>query len=130
MVLRLKDQMEEHIRYEATATTPYFDFDFEKGLMTLTGVSVSSDPIQFYQPIHELLDEYVKEPAAITVIDIKLDYFNSTSAKCLLDLFKKAEKLGNTATIIWRYEKDDEDLKEAGKEYSEIVKVPFRLVEF
>ena len=36
---------------------------------------------------------------------------------------------GNEVLIEWHYEEDDEDMQEAGEEYSEIVEVPFSFIE-
>ena len=64
-------------------------------------------------------------------MNIQLEYFNTSSSKCLLDLFKKLEnmsKAGREVVIEWHYEEDDEDMSEAGEDYQAIINVPFKMV--
>jgi hypothetical protein len=61
-----------------------------------------------------------------------MTYFNTASSKIILDILMKLEELhedGNEVLIEWHYEEDDEDMQEAGEEYSEIVEVPFTFIE-
>jgi hypothetical protein len=61
-----------------------------------------------------------------------MTYFNTASSKIILDILMKLEEIqeaGNEILIEWHYEEDDEDMQEAGEEYSEIVEVPFSFIE-
>jgi hypothetical protein len=64
---------------------------------------------------------------------VQLEYFNTSSSKCILDVFKKLEsihKSGDKEVIInWYYEEDDEDMLEAGEDYESIIRVPFKMIE-
>ena len=63
--------------------------------------------------------------------NFNFEYFNSISAKFILDIFKKIGKLhskGNDIMVKWHYEIDDEDMLEVGKEMSRLVKLPFNYV--
>ena len=64
---------------------------------------------------------------------MQLEYFNTSSSKCILDVFKKLENLHNKSVaevvINWYYEEDDEDMLEAGEDYQSILKLPFKMVE-
>jgi hypothetical protein len=63
-------------------------------------------------------------------VNIKLEYFNTSSSKCILDVFKKLETVGGTnMTINWYYEEDDEDMLEAGEDYQAIINIPFKMIE-
>jgi hypothetical protein len=78
------------------------------------------------------LEEYGKGPAALTKVNIQLEYFNTSSSKCILDVFKKLEaiyKAKNEVIINWYYEEDDEDMLEAGEDYESIIRVPFKMIE-
>jgi hypothetical protein len=68
----------------------------------------------------------------VTEVDVKLEYFNTSSSKCILDLFKQLEKLNQQNTevkINWYYEEDDEDMAEAGEDYDAIIDLPFKMIE-
>ena len=61
-----------------------------------------------------------------------LEYFNSSSAKLIVDVCKSLSALrqrGLNVTVIWQYEEEDEDMLEAGKEMSRLVKCPFEYKE-
>ena len=64
--------------------------------------------------------------------NIQLEYFNTSSSKCILDVFKKLEAInkgGSAVVINWYYEEDDEDMLEAGEDYQAIISVPFKMVQ-
>ncbi len=45
----------------------------------------------------------------------------------------KLEKVneGDSSILIhWYYQEDDEDIQEAGEEYSEIVEIPFEIISY
>ena len=65
-------------------------------------------------------------------MNIQLEYFNTSSSKCILDIFKKLEliyKKGSKVQINWYYEEDDEDMFEAGEDYQSIINIPFSMIE-
>ena len=66
------------------------------------------------------MEEYGGTPAEKTIVNVQLEYFNTSSSKCILDVFKKLEaihKAKNDVIINWHYEEDDEDMLEAGEDY-------------
>lgn len=122
----------ETIIIEGTPKTPSVNFDSASGILHLKGRSIPENSIEFYKPLVEWLDEYAAKPQPKTAVNIQLEYFNTSSSKCLLDLFKKLEgmhKSGNDITIKWYYEEDDEDMLEAGEDYQSIINIPFKMIE-
>lgn len=122
----------ETIIIEGTPKTPSVNFDSASGILQLKGRSIPENSIEFYKPLVEWLDEYAAKPQPKTAVNIQLEYFNTSSSKCLLDLFKKLEtmhKNGNEIMIRWYYEEDDEDMLEAGEDYQSIINVPFKMIE-
>jgi len=117
---------------EGTPKTPMVKFDGETGKIEIKGRSIPENSIEFYKPLVEWLDEYGKGPQKLTDVHVQLEYFNTSSSKCILDVFKKFEtivKAGHEVIINWYYEEDDEDMLEAGEDYQSIVKVPFKMIE-
>jgi hypothetical protein len=108
--------------------TPEVNFDANSGQLLIKGRSIPENSIEFYKPVYEWIDAYAAKTAVNTTLVVQLDYFNTSSSKCLLDILRKMEglkKSGATVTIDWCYESDDEDMKEAGEDYESIVTVPF-----
>ena len=109
------------------------DFDAASGTLKLTGRSIPEDSVDFFGPLIEWVRQYGENPQPKTVIDCYLEYFNTSSAKLILDIFKEAENIhtgGKSKVVIrWKHDKGDLDIMEAGKDYSLIVAVPFEVVE-
>lgn len=122
----------ENLNLEGSAKTPTVKFDSQKGSLELKGRSIPENSIEFYKPLNDWIDEYANSPQSQTIVDIKLEYFNTSSSKCILDLFKLLEKLNEKSTqvkINWFYEVDDEDMAEAGEDYQAIIDLPFEMIE-
>ncbi len=123
--------METIIR-EGTPKTPYVRLDGENGLVEIKGRSIPENSVEFYKPIIDWLEKFGEDPAAETGVNIQLEYFNTSSSKCILDIFKRLElihKKGNKVEINWYYEEDDEDMFEAGEDYQSIINIPFKMIE-
>ena len=117
---------------DGSAKTPLVDFDGETGVLELKGRSIPENSVEFFQPITEWLDEYETAPKRETIVEMKLEYFNTSSSKCILDLFKRLEKMNGVSTDVkvnWYFETDDEDMAEAGEDYQAIVELPFTIIE-
>ncbi len=122
----------EKLSIEGTPKTPTINFDFDKGQLEIKGRSIPENSIEFYKPLVEWLEKYSSGPKTVTNVNIQLEYFNTSSSKCILDVFKKLEaihKNGSEIVINWYYEQDDEDMLEAGEDYQAIINVPFKMVE-
>ncbi len=120
----------ENINIEGTPKTPTVKFDAGGGKLELSGRSIPENSIEFYKPLLDWIESYGGSPQGTTEVDIKLEYFNTSSSKCILDVFKKLEGVGSTdMTINWYYEEDDEDMLEAGEDYQAIINIPFKMIE-
>ena len=123
--------METIIR-EETLKTPYIKFDGEKGLIEIKGRSIPENSIEFYKPLIDWLEKFAGQSSGKTSVNVKLEYFNTSSSKCILDIFRKLElihKKGDEVEINWYYEEDDEDMFEAGEDYQSIINIPFKMIE-
>jgi len=122
----------EKLTIEGSPKTPTIKFDPETGKLLIQGRSIPENSIEFYKPLVDSLDNYSGSPKAQTNVDIVLEYFNTSSSKCILDVFKKLEKInsdGSDVVINWHYEEDDEDMLEAGEDYQAIINIPFKMIE-
>lgn len=102
------------------------------GELALFGRSIPENSMVFYKPAIEWMKQFAELKPVRTIMTVKLEYFNTSSSKCILELFKELEKLykgGSDVKIIWEYEEDDEDIFEAGQDYDSIVRVPFEFKE-
>lgn len=112
--------------------TPSVNFNASTGILEIKGRSIPENSIEFYKPLIEWIEKYGASPQPKTVVNIQLEYFNTSSSKCILDVFKRLEAIvnsGHDVLINWHYEEDDEDMLEAGEDYQSIIKVPFKMIE-
>ncbi len=120
----------DSLRIEATKQTPLVKFDAETGILELKGRSTPENPVEYYKPIIEWLENYSNNAKPKTSFHVQLEYFNTSSSKCLLDVMKKLanmHKSGKTIEFNWWYEEDDEDMKETGEDYQDVLGIPFNI---
>ncbi|MCS7163273.1 MAG: DUF1987 domain-containing protein [Bacteroidia bacterium] len=116
---------------EPTSKTPKVILNADLGVFEITGRSIPEDAIGFYRRVLDWIEEYSKSPLTETVFKFQLEYFNTSSSKCLLDIFRKLERMhknGHKVVIRWHYDADDEDMAETGQDYQALLDVPFELV--
>lgn len=122
----------EKFSLTGTEKTPQIDFDRSKGQLEIRGKSVPEDSFKFFQPMNNWLEEYVSNPSQSTHLVVALEYFNTSSAKVLLEVFKKMNLLHKSGKsdiqIDWVYEEDDDDMLEAGHDYQRTVDIPLNFV--
>ncbi|MBB1541098.1 MAG: DUF1987 domain-containing protein [Bacteroidia bacterium] len=121
------------IKILGTDDTPSVTLDAANDVFEISGRSLPEDVAAFYAPVLSWLGEYAGSPNAKTVFSFKLVYFNTASSKLLLDILMKLEEIseaGHEVLVKWYYPDDDEDMEEAGKEYAEIVGIPFEQVPY
>lgn len=121
-----------NLNMEGSPKTPTINFDEGSGVLEVKGRSIPENSVEFYKPLNEWVEEYGKSPKPETIFDVKLEYFNTSSSKCILDLFKLLESLNGNGTEVkvnWYFEEDDEDMEEAGEDYQAIINLPFKMIE-
>ena len=114
----------EIISLEGTEDTPKILLDKSNGIYEISGRSLPEDSAEFYQPVLDWLSEYKNDPDPETIFVFKLEYFNTASSKLILDILSALEDIENTK-IHWYFYEDDEDMEEAGEEFSELIDLDF-----
>ncbi len=83
---------------------PTVDFNAETGVCTISGKSYLEDTTQFYLPLLEWLDEYFTEVNRPIEFNVKLNYYNTSSSRSVLDIFdilKLYEEKGGQVEVNW-----------------------------
>lgn len=104
--------------------------DFENQSLTISGRSLPENAPLFYDSIFEWVKEYLDKANKLqeTVFEFKLEYFNTSSSKVIYEMLKLLSQLP-LLEVRWHYETDDEDLLEAGEEFSELIPATFKFIE-
>lgn len=100
---------------DATARTPKIQLDAQAQSLLLAGESYPEDVTLFYGDLSEKLAAFLAtKPDALTA-EIKLTYFNSSSARALMELMDQLDSAANTGiniTIRWYCDPDDDITQE------------------
>jgi hypothetical protein len=119
------------LRIEETRNSPLVELN-ENGHMCIKGRSIPEDGLLFYQPIFKWIEEYSRRPSPTTTLDVDLEYLNTISSKCILDVlkvFEKVKKQGLEVNVNWYYNEDDPDMLESGQEFGSFINVNFSFIE-
>lgn len=119
------------LELKETRDTPEILFDKKNNLFKISGNSLPEDSSKFYFPVFDWIQEYLKDPNKSTFLECKFEYFNSSSAKMIYQIFVEFEKIldtGNEIKVIWYYEADDKLIEEKGVEYQSILDLPFEVI--
>ncbi len=113
----------DDVKIEATERSPEIDFQFVANRFAFRGESYPEDVAAFYGPLMNKLESHLATVTSGTVeFDFELIYFNSSSAKVLMDLFDRLESLaasGVAVTINWHYDAEDDTMEELGEDFAE-----------
>ena len=117
---------------EPTRNTPYVNFDYNSGILELKGISSPENSLEFYNPVFKAVDQYKELGKNQLEVNMALEYFNTSSSKCIYQIFKGIKRIsesGRSVVINWMYDSDDEDMREVGEDYSDILGLEFNYLE-
>jgi hypothetical protein len=118
---------------DQTSSTPKVILDPDRNRYEISGESRPPDVTGFYSDILNWFDDYSHQllrSGESDPVEFNLDfnYFNSSSARYILDFCKKIADVrskGKEIKVKWHYENDDIDMLETGREMSKMAKFPF-----
>ena len=124
-----------------TANTPEIIFSPEENIFVIRGTSSPEDVRAMYYPVIEWISTFIKNTLGGELnnyssgsplkFQIDLDYFNSSSAKFLFDIFtglKEVSQIGIPIVVEWFHEKEDVDMKEAGTDIASLAGMEFTYI--
>lgn len=120
--------MEKLVIHSRDESCPSVSFDANAGLFNIQGKSTPDNPAAVYKPLLDYLLEYQKKPKQKSEFNIYLEYFNTSSSKCLFDIlriFSEIKKAGFEVVIIWSYYEEDEDSIDLAKDFQDFTGLEF-----
>ena len=121
----------DNLVIEGTKQTPHIDFNASTGVLNISGRSIPENTFEFFNPVLQWLDEYAGIAGDETVINVSLEYFNTSSSKYILEIFKRLKGVlndGKDVLVKWYYEEDDEEMMETGEDYEDVSGLPFEII--
>lgn len=121
----------ENLRIERKRDRLGIVFDAATGVLVMTGASYPENPIEFFAPLYAWLKQYIAEVNRPLILNITINYLNTSSSKCLLDFLELLDRYyeaGGVVTVNWYYEDGDEDMQETGEELCEDLMLPYKVI--
>lgn len=123
----------DNLIVEKTQSTLEVNFNSESGKCQLTGSSYPENSYKFFKPLIDWMKQYSKQGKGGITLDLRVTYINTSSTKCILDIFELLEDIhknrGNTK-INWYYLKEDDDSRETGEELTEHINLPVNFIAY
>lgn len=104
-------QVTDRFHLSATNRSPEIRFEPEQGLLVIAGECYPENITSFFHDIETLLAAYLKDRPAQLQARIALSYFNSGSARALLELaltLDKAAAAGTDIQLEWHCDAEDD----------------------
>jgi len=123
----------ENLNIPKTKYTLMINFNVETGVFEMSGSSYPENAMEFFQPIIKFIKSYVSEIGKAIVLNLELNYLNTSSTKCLLDIIEILEKYykeSGDVKVNWYYEEEDEDILEMGEDIAEDIELPINLISY
>lgn len=114
------------MRIEPTKHTPLVFVDPSKTKVVIAGVCIPENAYMFFKPLEEQLMTFDPDQIPEVQFQFRLEFMNTLSSKAFLDFIRMVKDQKQIPVrVIWEYFHDDEEMKEHGETYSEIMDIPF-----
>ena len=115
----------------ATSRSPEISMS-ATGTVRISGRLIPYETDEFFAPLFEWSEEYCREPAEETVIEISIEFTSGPNHAKLYRLLTKLQEVtaaGKKMTVIFTYETDDEYMMDLGLHWTKLLKVPVRMIQ-
>lgn len=120
----------ETLRIEPKHDSPLVIFDHNNEKLVMEGTMHPENIQKFMSPIMDWFNDFskFKNPSEMNLImEFFFKYLNSSSYKYLINILQKLIELqenGAKIHILWKYEDEDEDMKDRGLDLFEFTGLP------
>lgn len=107
---------------QKTGSTPYVLVDEEKQYMKFEGESFHENVIGFFSEVNNWLKDYLETDFTSLTFDCELQYFNSSTAKLLLNMLLEMDEYASgekKVTVNWVTTEDNDIIIECGEDFQE-----------
>jgi hypothetical protein len=109
-----------------TKHTPLVDVDEKDWKVLISGVSIPENAYMHFKPLEDLLNTLTPEKVEQVSFTFRLEYMNTLSSKAFLDYLRTVKDQKQIPiSVMWEYFSDDEEMRDHGETFSEIMDIPF-----
>jgi len=112
----------DNLQLDETTYTPKISLDAQNATLEIVGKSYPENTFKFYKPVMEWIENYFSTNVnEKTVVNLQIEYLNSSSAKVFFDFFSILEEACKKSEIEvnWIYDEENDSALEAGEDYIE-----------
>lgn len=106
------------------------NFNAKYGILDLSGSSYPDNSSEFFQPLYNWIEQYIKEVSNPIELNFRINYFNTSSSKCLyklLSILQKYYQNQGQVSVTWHYNEGDDDILDAFKELVHDLSLPYKI---
>jgi len=109
------------IEISRTQETPAVTLNKQEGIFEFSDTSWPEDAKKFYEPILAWFEDYFQDPNVDTIVEFRMNYFNTASAKQIAKILSllQSNMSASDITVNWYYDPDDSDMQKAGKRFQQ-----------
>lgn len=121
----------QDLNIEGTLKTFEVKCNASNGTIVVRGRSIPENSFDFFDPIFGWINQYIENPNSQTQLQFYVEYFNTASSKCILDILRIFEKVHlenkSSVNVTWHFEEEDEDMEYAGEDFKAVIEIPFKV---
>jgi len=129
--IKKNDSKIERFYREGKDDRPEIDLNPKENVFIIKGRSIPENAYDFYLPVLDWLDNYIKSPNSLTVFEFRFEHLNTHSTQQIMKILQRLKKLLNEsrAKLKWYYNKDDNDMLELGTRLKDLIDVDLKFIE-
>jgi hypothetical protein len=114
--------------------SPSVNLNAATGKCCISGESYLEEPYEFYKKIAAWFSDYAKAGGQNIVLDLKFNYFNTSSSRALLEMLRVLRDIqhsGIDVTVNWYYPNpDDDEILMEGEDFREECGLEINMIEY
>ena len=118
-------------QFGGSKDTPTIILDETTNVFSIHGASFAENPTSVYNPVLEWVDTHLPLIENELKCEFDFHYLNSSSKRAAYEVMKKLEgylSIGKKITVLWYFDRFDDDMLEQGQEYNDILDLPFKFL--
>lgn len=116
---------------EETHKNPKIHLSLSENIFLFKGNSFSEDIIDVYENVLKWIDDELFELKQKAQFEFNYYVINSITSRCILEIVMKLVELrkkGKDITVLWKYDKKDDDILAIGEDIQQLCDIPFHLI--
>lgn len=121
----------EVFHIKGTEEIPEITLDKDAAEFSFVGRSIPEDVSKLFDPVFSWFKGYIADPHPYTELRFALEYFNTSSARRIVELLITVSELiikGKEFVVVWEYSADDDLIESKGRELHKVTGIPFKFV--